>query len=337
MKKYFMTAISLAVVIGFLEGCEKAHLQEPISYPVPIYYTPTSEIHSVDSMDYVNEEVYDHLVNAKNNFNRLYYNGEVSSQMRNMGTSLNQGEAEYIDSSMRKIYELIYGYVDSYHRGDYQDCYQKAQNLFEMNVMEKDFLFDILVSPKLPQEFRSGIDFEQYQGIYDASGNIILKDGRLLRLIGGEDDLIKANTYPTTDYNRIVEKSEWYEKLPNLLFNEYSSIQNSNGYDGICYVWNQTVVENACRNEWASIRKEGQEIYGFDPNQVSIFWNLAEGIYYYEDLYGRVYPLTTMGNSRIDHLYQVQDAITSREGDVYFLDNYIKNMRSYHTMEEYVR
>ena len=44
------------------------------------------------------DEVYHHLVNAKDNIELLYTGGEVSSQLRNQGTVLSQAEVDYIDA-----------------------------------------------------------------------------------------------------------------------------------------------------------------------------------------------------------------------------------------------
>ena len=372
MKKFFYVAVSLAVGIGFIKGCEAykkrgdfSFVTDPVSkllqtsdqeekttYPVPVYVVPeespiqlvnlenTPKYEAsmpVDFTNFVNSEVYNHLNNACIYFNNLYLNGEVSSQLRNRGITLSQAEAEYIDSSMHITYGLIYNYVTSYENNDLNNCYKVGKEIINNKGVDKSFLYDVLVSRRLPVECQSGINFQDSYGIYDEYGNIKLKDGRRLRLIGGTDDVISADDNYFDDYNRLVQRSMWYEKLPNILYNDYSYIHNTGGDNGICYVFNQTTVERACSNEWNSIKKSGQSLYGFDVDTTNILWDPNNVVYVYEDINGQHYPLDSMSNARVDHLFDVQDAMILKEGDVYFLDNYIKNMRSYEAVSQYTK
>ena len=350
MKKYFMVATSLALLIGLVEGyrCGKKQVgiteivptESSPSYSVPIFYDQAlqEEISSdVDMYDFVNDEVYQHLLEAKTNFNRLYVNGEVSSQMRNRGTVLSQSEASDIDSRMLRLYRLIYDYVLYYQQGDVESCYRTAKVLFEVNILPKEYLYNVLVSRKLPPECQSGIDFSQHDFIYDVSGNIILRDGRRLKVVGGEDAIVGADPILENGYNATTYLSKWYETLPNIILNEYASLKNSRGYDGICYVWNQSSVEQTCYNEWHDLRITGQEMYGFDPDQVSIYWNSELATYVFVDQYNREFPFDALSAARLDQLYEVQDGCATHEGDVYFLDQYLKNMKSYHATKGYSR
>jgi hypothetical protein len=133
----------------------------------------------------------------------------------------------------------------------------------------------------------------------------------------------------------MLNQCEWIENLPNVLLNEYSVVKNSRGDDGICYIWNQTTVEKDCRNEWEAIRNEGYNLYGFNQDTVFVIWDYDLASYVYVDASDARYPLDSNSSARVDHLMEVQDSMVSKEGDVLFLDSYIKNMRAYNQTYQY--
>ena len=133
----------------------------------------------------------------------------------------------------------------------------------------------------------------------------------------------------------MLQKSEWYRVLPDIIFDEYRVIQNSRGNDGICYFWNQRNVENTCSKEWERIREVGKSIYGLNPDNLSILWDANQVSYVYIDDYNNTYLLDYDGNARVDHLFEVQDAMASGVGDPFFLNTYLKNMNAYYEASQY--
>ncbi len=349
MKKYFFVSVSLAIIAALIKGCSEyqkkqfessqvavpVYMQSDASYVMPNSST-ADEINYTEVYNLVNSEVYGYLLQARNNFSKLYAGGEVSSQMENNGTVLSPIEAEVIDVNMLEIYRLIYDYINYYNQGDVQSCYQTAQLLFRNNMLSKEYLYSILVSRKLPGECQGSINFQEGL-IYDGRGNIILNNGRLLRLIGGEDDIISADVYTNDPYNNVVKLSEWYAKLPSIILDQYTYLTNSRGYDGVCYVWNQSNVEKACYHEWDYIRENAREVYGLDPDDTFMHWDSNRFTYVYEDQYGQIFPFDLDTSNRLAHIFEVQDALVSRVGDVYSLDGYVKNMRASSTYQEYVK
>ena len=295
MNKYFTIAVSFALGIGTIKACEtikgkisSENLKDTIleslvqdndnvqSVPVPIYVVQDQDTiklvndtiqngvldiqdNTINNVDYdlVNEEVYLHLSEAYNNMNSMYLNGEVSSQMTNNNIQLSQGDSKYIDENIKGIYYLISNYVKFYRENNFYSCSETARQIFNYQGISKSDLYNILVSRKLPVECQSSLNYHNVGGIYDNAGNIVLDNGRILRLIGGEDSIISNDDNYTDKYNRMVQLSKWYETLPMILFDQYASIQNVNGNDGVCYVWNQTKVERSCNREWNMIKQSG--------------------------------------------------------------------------------
>ena len=347
MKKFVQLAIGTAVIIYLIKSYHeyKVEYQEGLvqptavdTYSMPIYVVQQIEEESItiyndyNSIDYnyVNDVVYRSLLQAQNHFTQLYSGGEVSFQMRNHGAILIPNDAPVIDSNMRNLYSLISQYVDSYQKRDFIRCDQIGKELSNHNTLSREYLYSLLIARKLPREFQSEIVS------YDGVGNVQLKNGRLIHFIGGADSLINSNTY-SDDYSKMMGTCEWLQSLPSLILNEYSVIQNRRGNDGICYVWNQTAVERDCRAEWEMIRNDGVSLYGFDPNTVSVYWDMDLSTYVFIDSYGRKYPMDRDHATRVDHLMEVQDSMVSKVGDVYFLDSYIKNMRTYQNPYQYTK
>ncbi len=364
MKKYFTIAISFALGIGAMKAYESIKEKESLSsiipkyssedddtkqsMPVPIYVVseetpvvyetiPAQETIYTTNINYdlVNEEVFLHLSEAYNNMRLMYLNGEVSSQMMNNNIQLSQGDSKYVDENMKGIYYLISSYVNFYRENDLYSCSEVARQIFNYQGISKSDLYNILVSRKLPVECQSSLNYHNVGGIYDNAGNIVLDNGRILRLIGGEDSIISNDDNYTDTYNRMIQLSKWYETLPMILFDQYASIQNVNGNDGVCYVWNQTMVERSCNREWNMIKQDGQSRYGFNSDTTSVIWDPNFVSYVFEDINGQHFLLDDLENARVDHIFDVQDAIVSGVGDPYFLDNYEKNMRTYQDVYQY--
>ena len=293
-----------------------------------------------DTYDFVNEEVYRNLHLAKSNWDQFYRNGQVSVQMKYNGTDLNHSDSDFIDSNMWKIYNLIFNYVASYESGDIENCAKNAKDLlyFYDNTINKDFLYRILIMNKLPAECQADISRPFYNSLFDQDGNILLDNGKKLSIIGIEDDILETH-YDNNFYDKMLKVSEWYEKLPTMLLEEYAFVENVNVINPeICYLWNETKIENICAKEWENLKISGQNIYGFDLDSTVIRWLPEANSYAYESQNGIIYGLLNdMDTSRVDHLYEVQDAIVTHIGDVSFLDSYIKNMISYQSIQQYTR
>ena len=129
----------------------------PVQVEEPIIPTVTY-LPAVNYYDYVNEEVYSNFVAARNRFSYLYQNGEVSSQMSNNGNVLSYDEASTIDYSMRVMYQLLNEYISYYESNQLDACYEKGKEILNYKGIDKQFLFDVLISKKLPEGYQILID-----------------------------------------------------------------------------------------------------------------------------------------------------------------------------------
>ena len=358
MKRYILYVIALAAAIAALKSCEDDNIAKrsneriiqlplvettdrqvtPVT-PAPVPVEPAEEERDYiypEATDYqvnfVNNVIYDNLVQAKKNFESLLASGKVSTQMQNNGTHLQDGDVRFVDDCMSYMYGLVCKYVDCYQTGNIQGCVDTAKAMcdFDLNGFNKSYLFDVMVASKLPREFNDGtvhVDFNSHNGIYDNQGNIIMTNGRKLHVIGLADPILCATPEDKDDFDRIDRVSTWYCMVPKIITNQYAVVENTAGNDGICHVWNQTNVEACCRREWASIRKDGQSMYGLNPDTVHIRWEDSANSYIYEGPNGEVYGMLGYADqARVNNIYTVQDAVVTQKGDVYQLDGNLKGM-----------
>ena len=306
--------------------------------PTPTPYVPTEEERQAEEKHkeqlwiYANEDLYKTFVKARDNFSNFYANGEASSQMKNLDIQMSQYDADYVDKNLHIIYDLLNRYTAAYEAGKFNDCITIGSQLYDMgyNYLDKNTLYQILVSNQLPSEYQGTIDFKtRGNSIYDMYGNIVLDNGQSVNIIGGTDDLVSALEMPNDDYNRMQTIAKWIRKLPNIVLNKYTQVRDLFADLDVCYFWSQTKVEKLARKEWKVIKQNGQDMYGFDLDSTSLRYSDEEGSYVYVNPDGYVYgPVQYDDNARIDYLYSFQDAMVSGEGDVYFLDNAIHNMVS---------
>ena len=309
---------------------------EVVSTPTP--YVPTEQEiqaqakYQQDLLVYANEDLYNTLVKARDSYSKFYGNGEASSQMRNLEIQMSQYDADFVDSNLHTMYDLINRYVSSYEAGKYDDCINIGSKLYDMGnrYLDKNTLYQILVSNQLPEEYQGTVDFKNRgNSIYDMYGNIVLDNGREINIIGGTDDLVSAMEVSNDDYTRMQDMAKWIKKIPSVLLSHYTTFRDNFADLDVGYIWNQTKVERIARNEWNVIKKNGQDMYGFDMNNVTIHFSEENNSYVYEDYDGNQYGLVNYDdNAKIDYLYDLEDAIVSGEGDAYYLDNAIHNMIS---------
>ena len=315
--------------------------------PTPTVYIPTEEElraqakHQEDLLTYVNENVYHTFANARENYSNFYSNGEASSQMQNLGIQMTQYDVDYVNNNMHIVYDLLNRYVSSYENGNYDDCITVGSQLLDMgeNYLDKNTLYQILVSNQLPVEYQGTIDFKNRgNSIYDMYGNIILDNGKQVNIVGGTDDLICSSDIPYDNYNRMYMVADWIKKIPSILLNHYTPLRDTFSDLDVGYFWNQTKVERIARNEWNLLKQNGQAMYGFNPDNVVIRFSEDNNSYVYESSDGYPYGLVNYDdNAKVDYLYDLQDAIVAGEGDVYYLDNAISNMISEQQTKGYIK
>ena len=195
----------------------------------------------------------------------------------------------------------------------------------DWNGINKSYLFDIQVASKLPAEYNDGTVHVDYtKNIYDSNGFIVMTNGRKLHNVGPADAILSNNI---GDTGEIFQVSDWYSAVANIITDQYAVVQNTNGNDGVCHVWNQSNVERCCRMEWENIKRVGQSMYGCDPKTTSIRWENSANCYIFVGNNGEVYgPVDSETARRIDNVYAVQDGIVNGCGDPYNLDVMIQNM-----------
>ena len=340
MKKYFKTLISIAVVVALIQSCQKKDMPEKKRERIIHIPTSSETVETIPSQEayetiapvvhddlysYVNEEVYRNLCTARDQFNTMYSSGEVSSQMINHGTNVNGEDANYINSCMKNLYNLIQSYISAYESGNSEQCYQVAQTLYSVgcNDLNKGYLYRVIVQSKLPDGYKSAIEFDSYDG----NDNLYLENGNRVHLIGGNDTLVSPSHYTNNSYSDMIYATEWISSLPSVLMSQYHDVESTYGNDGICYFWNETMVEKTCRREWEIVRRDGQSMYGLDPNTCRIVYLNDYNSYVYLDNDDQVIGTLDYANvDRVDHIYSVQDALTSKKGDVAYLDGSLREM-----------
>ena len=341
MKRYFALVFLLAAIVAGVKCCQKEAPRTGdriINIPTTgvtetyttqeeaqTYWMPTGS-HVGFHENAVDETIYRNLKRALASFESIRANGSVSQQMRNNGTYLNDGDAGFIDDYMGYMYGLVCDYVYSYEAGNYQKCAEALGAMCDADWdgINKSYLFDIQVASKLPAEYNDGTAHVDYsKNIYDSNGYIVMTNGRKLHNVGPADAIL-SNTPEVGDSYRV---SSWYSAVPNIITDQYTVVQNTNGNDGVCHIWNQSNVERCCRAEWENIKRVAQSMYGCDPRTTSIRWEQSANCYIFVGNNGEVYgPADYDLNCRINAVYAVQDAVVNGCGDTGLLDTFIQNM-----------
>ena len=98
-KRYVVTLISLGCIVTVVQSCMESkparkHVPIPRITPTPVVATPTPQPQNENMYAYVNENVYQSLKAAKNNFERLLQNGDVAQQLRSHGIDVSHEQAQ---------------------------------------------------------------------------------------------------------------------------------------------------------------------------------------------------------------------------------------------------
>ena len=364
MKRYFMTIASLFIMITFIQGCQKEQdyydtyestrienntsedntTDDSFDFSTDTEYgiddlenTSTEENFDLeyDVYSYVNETIYYNLLDAKKNFKELIERGRISKQMRKHGNKVGDEEGDIIDDCVLDISEFINDYIAAYEKNDVKACCTAAEGLCDVyrEKIDQDYLYSIMIKPALPKEYRGEFQKDAFGNIDAYSGEIYLKNGRSIKFIGQDLDFVTNRSKEDLD---MYDLSEWYKNLPSILSGHYSLIKNENEEENVCYIWNDIQIEKDCDNEWNSIKEEGASDYDFDSSDVHI-QRYDEG-YFFEDQDGEIYgELTYDQSERVDHIYEVQDALVEGAGDVYVLDSFIRDMEEKEDVNIYTK
>lgn len=338
-KKYIATILALAAIISVGKSCGKDEEKSSGSNIVIPRITPAAqtEVTPQPSNMYaiVNESVYHNLVEAKRNFEQLFQNGDVSSQLKSHGISLSGDNADFIRSNAKSIYDTICSYIQSFEKGDSNACYSFGASLYDYyyHTLSREYLYNVMVASQLPSAYQDSFSANPY----DSYGNICLQNGNKICFIGGSDDLVCPTPYYGDYYNDMYVRSEWYKHLPSILCDYYGVLKNSDGDNGICYIMNEARAERYCSGEWASIKEDGQSIYGFNAHDARVVWDYNANCYIFvgpnDEVYG---PLTSSEASRVNGINTVQDALVLNEGSPYTVDSCIRDMLGRQSAKTYI-
>ena len=271
--------------------------------------------------DIVNDSIYNKLKEAKKNFDILYSNGEVSTQLKEKDINLGDGEYSYIDEGMKHVYNDICSYIENYDNGNYDACYDSGKCLSDdyVTVMSPQYLYSFLVVPKLGNDYQA--DFYQY----DSDGNITLNNDKKIHLIGEDDSLIRIS-----EGDDITTRFDYYIDLPIIILDNYQVITNTNGDDGICYIMNISNTDRLCRKDIAEIKNNASEVYDIPVDDLAITWNEEANSWEYRDnnVNEDIALLDYDANARFNTYWEIEEAIGSGSADVYELDAAVDSLQS---------
>ena len=273
-----------------------------------------------DYHEYVNSNVYSILLNAKDKYESLLNNGDsVSEKLINNGVNLNVNNSGFIDHGVKGIYQLICDYVSAYEINDYNTCYNAGKQLCDFTYsLSKSFLYDILINDKLESEYQSKLKCDQFGNFVVQNGNFILENGKQIRMIGGKDELLGEN-----NLSDVESRIKWIEGIPSIMFNNYSQIKGSTN-DGVCYIINETKVKDCYYEELDSLLTEGSVQYLFDKTDATIRPEKNEYVFAsYYDIHG---ILDYNQKCRYERIKTVDDALSTHQADVLYLDSCVTDM-----------
>ena len=284
----------------------------------PTTYDVTEASFSHDYSEYVNEDVYNTLLNARNKYESLLYGDDsVSEKMLYTGIKLNVNDSGHIDSGVKSIYDLICGYISSYDNKDFNACYNYALKLNEYSYkITNTYLYDLLVKNNLDSDFQSNIKYDEYGMPIYQYGNILLENGKQIRFLGGDNSF-------TNNLNDFNSRMKWIESIPAMLFDRYSQIRNIDN-DGVCYVINVTKANGYCTKEINSLISECSSAYNVDENGIKI--NESDGEYYFTSNGQMLGLLDYNQKSRYELIKYINDAITAGKADCLLLDSQVSNI-----------
>lgn len=267
---------------------------------------------------YVNDEVYNMLKKAKNDYHALLdQGGKVSEKLSNNGIKMNKDVSNQIDGLLPMISSKIDKYVSSYEKKDFNTCYSVYRELDDYySAVSKDYLYSLLVASKLDSDYQSNMKRDESGYLSYSSGDINLNNGRQIRFIGGIDEFIDDNA------DNEIAKVNWISSIPRVLFYKYAQYGVK---DNVCYIINETRVNDLCSSETSRIISESSSEYGYDVKTTSIKGVNGEYCFVGNDntLYG---TLDYNQKSSYDLVSEVKDAVKTHKYDPLEIDGYVYDM-----------
>ena len=274
---------------------------------------------------FTSKDFYEELISAKEGFKNLFDKGSVSTQMKKNGCDLSSNEAKFIDQSLNEVYSNISKYIKCFKNEDYMNCYRYGVLLYNSYYQNFGYneLYQLLVEKNLPKKYQSNISYQD-----STNDAYVLENGKQIRLIGSsQDELLSSNKYSSDLYEDALLKMKWYKKLPSMIMNRYSAIEDNYLDSDSCYLLNEKYAEDLCNNEWNKIIEEESKTYGFSKKNVSVYWDYDCESYIYVDSNNNILGIASSNNGqKIDQILMVEDAIETHEGNVYELDYAIRGM-----------
>ena len=276
----------------------------------------------IERTDYVNEQIYDNLLIAKEHFDFLLNGQKASEKMMKCGTDLEYYEAEFIDQNVEEIYKYISIYVDSYENEEFTKCALIGKFLDDIKL-DKEYLYRVLIRNKLSLKFQGDISYDDFGNYMNADMEIILKDGKRIHIIG-KKDFITEMDYNHDVSSKVINQSKWIAKIPKTLLNCYSVVKDSKGKDeNVCYVWNETLVSEFVEREWKSLKLDAALGYGVKEARIAT----DDHTYFFEDQDGNVLgELDYIDKQIAIKTIYIGDVLLTSKGDVEKLDDYLSGM-----------
>lgn len=282
-----------------------------------------------DYEEYVNDNIYHILLSAKAKYEDLLnYGDSVSQKMINNGVSLNENISGFVDHGMKGIYQLICDYVSAYEINDYATCYVSAKQLSDFtNTISKSFMYSLLVNDGLDNEFQSPIKCDQFGNFVFENGNIVLENGRQIKVIGGLDSILSESNLSDVD-----SRIKWIEEIPLVIFTKYSQIKNNNN-DGVCYIINETKAEDCYLEEYDNLLTSGSLQYSFDKTDAEIKCINDDYVFVKDNsIYGL---LDYNQKSEFVRIQAVKNALISHQADALYLDSCVTDLYNNHVNRGY--
>lgn len=284
-------------------------------------YNVTEAVFANNFSEYVNENIYNILLNAKNKYEILLYgNSSVSEKMTNTGLKLNANDAGYIDNGVNNIYNFICSYITSYDNKDYNTCYNAAIQLDQYSYeVSNKYLYGLLVKNNLNSNYKSDIKYDASGNPVYQFGNIALENGKQIRFLGGD------TTFTENNLGDFSSRMKWMESIPTKLFDRYIEINDVNG-DDVCYILNKTKTNDYYAMEIKVLLSECSSMYNVDVDNISI--NEINGDYYFTSNGNALGLLDSNQKTRYERIRYINDAITNGKSDGLLLDSYVTDMYS---------
>ena len=333
MRKYVSAILFLNMLI--LTGCNNAvnHVVDFLDERIEDlsdentkddYSFEFDDIASVESDDdsknyyyeFVNPDVYENLKVAYNGFEEFRKSGAASKQMKSNGCKMSSTDAEYIDDHMELCYKLIKQYIAAYEGNDVDKCYEIGKELYNLYYsFGPEVFYRIKVMQNLPKDFQSPI---VDGNSYDSMGNIILKNGNKICLIGPPDDIVGAAPEYGDLYNDMYFRSRWFRNITAFIL-DYYDVLNAKDDGDVCYIMDYSLAERACSRGWDEILAEGREEYSDDKI------NRVNDSYFCRDS-KKIGKLNSEQIDKVNDICYIEDVVVSHEGDPYQIDSTFKSI-----------